>query len=464
MCVFVPRGAGNRQSKCHALTRSSNCIIDDAHGERGALATSSWQPGGRNAVSPGHPGFALYNPNNNLSTEHDKIRDPTRLSTLRRLNLLDTPAEESFDRISRLAAKILHVPMALVSLVDGNRQFFKSCVGLPNPYAEWRETPLSSSFCKHVVISSEPLILDDARNDAVHRVNEAIKNLGVVAYLGCPLKQDGQVLGSFCVMDTQEHSWTEEEISIVQDLTAAAISEIELRARSEEHAAALRARERMLAVISHDLRAPLHSISMSTALLELKELDDESRGYLQTTGNSVSRMSRMIGDLLDVSTIEFDRRSVTPEAVDVSSVFDEVRMSLAIVADEKAIDLRIHCDEPCVALADRDRLLQVLYNLLDNALKFTPEGGSIRLQATRQDSEIEFCVADTGPGIPEADLSTIFEWSWHAGKQEQGGTGLGLSIVKAIVVAHGGRIRAENSEEGGARFVFTLVDAGVTEH
>jgi two-component system, sensor histidine kinase len=394
-----------------------------------------------------------------LSVRPDKIRDPARLSALRRLNLLDTPAEESFDRISKLAAKILNVPVALVSLVDGNRQFFKSCIGLSTPYAEWRETPLSSSFCKHVVLSSEPLILPDARNDVIHCVNGAIEELGAVAYLGFPLQHDGQVLGSFCVIDTKEHRWTEKEISIVRDLAQSVMTEIELRARSDEYAAALRARERMLAIISHDLRAPLQSIRTSTALLELKELDDESGACLKATRKSVLRMDRMIRDLLDVSTLEFDSHSVVPEPVDVASVLEEVRTSIALVAEEKALTLDFGCIEPCRALADRDRLLQVLYNLADNALRLTPRGGSIRIDARARDGEIEFQVADTGPGVANEDLSSVFEWAWHADQQDNGGTGLGLSIAKGIILAHGGSIRAENRAAGGARFIFTLVDA-----
>ena len=91
------------------------------------------------------------------------IRNPDRLDALRALGLLDTPAEEAFDRLARLAARLLHTPVALVSLVDENRQFFKSCFGLPEPWASWRETPLSHSFCQHVVTSNEPLVISDAR-------------------------------------------------------------------------------------------------------------------------------------------------------------------------------------------------------------------------------------------------------------------------------------------------------------
>lgn len=378
---------------------------------------------------------------------------------LRRLNMLDTPAETSFDRVSTLAARILNVPIALVSLVDDKRQFFKSCVGLPEPYSKWRETPLSSSFCKHVVNSAKPLILSDARKDDIHCFNEAIENLGAVAYLGCPLQKDGQVLGSFCVIDTEERCWTEEEVCIVKDLSEAVMTEIELRAKSEQHAAALRERERMLAVISHDLRAPLQTITTSMALLEFTELDDESLEYVEVTNQSVSRMNRMIEDLLDVSSMALDTLSVTLERVDVGSVVEEVHKAVALLAEDKDIEVIIDCAEPCHAQADRDRLLQALYNLLDNALRFTPAGGSIEITVRAQNGEVEFQVADTGPGIAKQDLPNVFDWAWHANRQGKGGTGLGLSITKGIVISHGGRIRVENRTAGGARFVFTLIDA-----
>ena len=117
----------------------------------------------------------------------DLIRNPDRLDTLRALELLDTPAEESFDRLARLAARLLHTPVALVSLVDADRQFFKSCFGLPEPWASWRETPLSHSFCQHVVASNEPLVISDARIHPHLSTNLAIRDLGVIAYLGIPL-------------------------------------------------------------------------------------------------------------------------------------------------------------------------------------------------------------------------------------------------------------------------------------
>ncbi len=154
-----------------------------------------------------------------------------RLASLRSLNLLDTPATEAFDRLARLAVRLLQTPVALVSLVDEDRQFFKSCVGLPEPWASWRETPLSHSFCQHVVATCAPLIVSDARTHSWLHDNPAIRDLGVVAYLGIPLTlPNGHTVGSFCVLDSVPRTWTPLEIGTVRDFAAAVMSEIELHA------------------------------------------------------------------------------------------------------------------------------------------------------------------------------------------------------------------------------------------
>lgn len=163
------------------------------------------------------------------------IRHPERLAALRESTLLDTPTEEAFDRLTRLAARILHTPAALVSLVDKDRQFFKSRLGLPEPWASLGETPLSYSFCQHTVASGEPLIIQDAREHPLVFDNLAIAELQVVSYAGIPLiTSDGQVLGSFCVLDDHPRIWSEDEIAILTDLAGAVMSEIELRAATRE--------------------------------------------------------------------------------------------------------------------------------------------------------------------------------------------------------------------------------------
>lgn len=159
------------------------------------------------------------------------LRDETRLAQLAAATLLDTPAEEAFDRLTRLTTRLLGVPIALISLVTAERQFFKSAIGLAEPWASQRETPLSHSFCQYVVASREPLIVGDARSHPQLHRNLAIRDLGVVAYLGIPLMSpEGQPLGSFCAIDSQPRAWTTDEIATLRDLVAAAVTEITLRA------------------------------------------------------------------------------------------------------------------------------------------------------------------------------------------------------------------------------------------
>jgi two-component system CheB/CheR fusion protein len=178
------------------------------------------------------------------SEQIDPLDEPDRLDTLESFEVLDTPVEAEFDRLTKLATRLLHVPVSLVSLVTKDRQFFKSCTGLPEPWASRRETPLSHSFCKHVVRKAEPLIIADAREHPLVRDNLAVSELGVIAYLGVPLiTEDGHVLGSFCAIDTKPREWTGEDIQTLTDLAASVMTELRLRRE-------LRVQERLHETIS----------------------------------------------------------------------------------------------------------------------------------------------------------------------------------------------------------------------
>ena len=141
------------------------------------------------------------------------LGDPARLAALRQTALLDSSPEEAFDRLTRLTAHVLNASVALISLVDADRQFFKSSRGLPEPRASRRETPLTHSFCQYHVVSSQPLVIEDARHDPRVQNNLAVLELGVVAYLGVPLRNsEGHVLGALCVIQSQPRVWTEQEV------------------------------------------------------------------------------------------------------------------------------------------------------------------------------------------------------------------------------------------------------------
>lgn len=175
------------------------------------------------------------------------MNDSKRLEALRDTGLLDSQPEESFDRLTRIAATLLRAPVALFSLVDDHRQFFKSQIGLAEPWASARETPLTHSFCQHVVTSEKPLIIGDAREHDLVRGNLAIPDLGVIAYAGMPIDDAaGNTLGSFCVIDTQPRAWTETEVRLLEDIAESVKTELQLRTdirNRERIEAALRASE-----------------------------------------------------------------------------------------------------------------------------------------------------------------------------------------------------------------------------
>jgi signal transduction histidine kinase len=203
------------------------------------------------------------------------LDNPRRIAALERVALLDTPAEEEFDRLTRLATKLLHVPVAVVSLVGAEREFLKSSVGLPEPWATLREVPLSHSFCKYVVALREPLIVTDTVHHPLVGSSPAIHELGVVTFAGIPLfTSDGHVLGSFCVIGTEPRVWTEDEIDILKELTASAITEIELRSavqalQKNQDELERRVAERTAALTQSSQRLRL----LSAQLVNLQELE-----------------------------------------------------------------------------------------------------------------------------------------------------------------------------------------------
>lgn len=157
--------------------------------------------------------------------------DAKRLRALRATGLLDSPPTEAFDRLTDLVRRVLAVPVALISLVDADRQFFKSQTGLGEPWASQRETPLSHSFCQYPVRSREPLVVPDAREHPVLRDSLAIPDLGVVAYAGVPLITDeGHALGSLCAIDTRPRFWTSEQIALLTDLARLTVTEMRVAA------------------------------------------------------------------------------------------------------------------------------------------------------------------------------------------------------------------------------------------
>jgi signal transduction histidine kinase len=232
-----------------------------------------------------------------------------------------------------------------------------------------------------------------------------------------------------------------------------------LRSEEEQRHVAeslVRSRDEILGVVSHDLRNPLTTIALSTQLIPDSSAD-ERREHVETIVATTRRMQRLIQDLLDATKIEHGPMSIRHDPIEPESVAREAVAAHKPLAAEKDIRFESSIGTPLPALrGDRDRLLQAIANLLGNALKFTPSGGTIRFAVEPIDSVVRFTVSDTGPGIPASDMPHLFEPFWQAKKTAHLGAGLGLKITRAIVEAHGGDISVSNIAGAGACFTLEL--------
>ncbi|HZN95588.1 MAG TPA: HAMP domain-containing sensor histidine kinase, partial [Myxococcales bacterium] len=244
----------------------------------------------------------------------------------------------------------------------------------------------------------------------------------------------------------------------------------------EEAQRATHVREELLAIVAHDLRNPLSSIRTSAGLLERvaeRAGDERVEKTIQIIARSAERMDRLINDLLDFALIQAERLTVERRPVDAASVIQETVEMFRPTAAEKEIQIDGQCGEGLLLHGDRDRVLQILSNLVGNAIKFTPERGSVTVCAERSGPDALFEISDTGLGILEDEVPHIWERFWQARRgRAAGGVGLGLSIAKGLVEAHGGRIWVERRNEGGTMFRFTVplalaaaaLDAGEGAH
>jgi len=220
-------------------------------------------------------------------------------------------------------------------------------------------------------------------------------------------------------------------------------------------------RDEVVSIVSHDLRNPLGVVvGAADTLIELP-LDREEREKQATIiARSASRMSRLIEDLLDVARIEAGAFVVRPSAEEPISVLEEVRDMFEVQADEAQVSLTVGPVSDVLVHMDHDRVVQALANLVDNALRFTPEGGMITLSGEALDEgTVSLSVSDTGVGLAQDALDNLFSRFWQAEGDRKGRAGLGLTIVKGVIEAHGGEVRVESDPGIGSTFHLVLYRA-----
>jgi signal transduction histidine kinase len=234
-------------------------------------------------------------------------------------------------------------------------------------------------------------------------------------------------------------------------LSRALAAEAEARAQAQS---ALAQRDEVLGVVAHDLRNPLNVISLAAKQLRMQVPAPPDERLLDILDRVVRNMDRLIGELLDVRRLDAGTLRLEISAFDVSELVEQVWEEMSPLAERRGVRLERGRDALPWLRADRGRLLQVLFSLIDNAIRVTPAGSAVSLAARAEPGDIEFTVADGGPGIPAPDLPHIFERFWQG--RGGGSAGLGLAIMKGIVEAHRGRVEAESAPGQGSTFRFRI--------
>jgi signal transduction histidine kinase len=334
-----------------------------------------------------------------------------------------------------------------------------------------RDFPIDRSqpfLAREVLVRREPILTPLVTLETLESMSQGSEHLSLLqrleprSLMGVPLMSGERLLGALVFISNHTgRTYGPADLAFAQGLARLASLAMENARLYQSAQRATKARDEVLGIVAHDLRGPLNSIALWQQVLERQiqkqgmDLHQRSQEALGAISIACRRMSRLIQDLLDVARLEAGQLSLNTSPQTPTSLLREAIASTG----PQATGLQLHLEAPETApsvLADRDRILQVLSNLLGNALKFTPAGGEIWVGARVEGEQVRFHVRDTGTGIPAESLARIFDRFWQANRADKRGAGLGLSIAKGIVEAHGGKLQVESELGRGSTFSFTL--------
>ena len=387
--------------------------------------------------------------------------EAARIRALHHYAILDTTEERAFDDITKLASFICESPIALISLVDGERQWFKSRVGL-----QATETPREHAFCAHAILQPEEvMIVSDATRDLRFSDNPLVTgDPNVRFYAGAPLlAPGGEALGTICVIDRTPKDLASGKIEALRALSRLVVMQLELRRVAAELERADQLKSEFVSTVSHELRTPITAIRGSLGLLHAGAagvLPENAAKLVGIAESSCKRLVYLLNDILDMEKIEAGKLDLRLSECDLVQLAAQARLAMQGYAAERGVVLRLeHATAKAPARVDPDRVIQVLTNLISNAVRFSPAGSTVELDVARAEGGHCVSVRDHGPGVTAQFRSRLFQKVSQADAsttRTSGGTGLGLAICKSIVERLGGRIGYEPAAGGGSVFFFEL--------
>jgi signal transduction histidine kinase len=388
--------------------------------------------------------------------------DMQRVSSLYDYNLLDSLPEEEYDNITRIASEICHMPISLITLLDTDRQYFKSQVGI-----EGSETSRDVSFCGHAIEHpNEMMIVNDSSKDDRFSDNPFVTGAPNVGfYAGVPLVNEaGYALGTLCVLDSKPNDLTEAQKLTLQALARQVVAYFELRKKNielnmqkEELKVLNQSLERFAYVAAHDLKSPCNNLSQLAELLKSNygaQLDEEGNWMLDAVSSASATLGGLIDGILQ-HTRTVNDINITKDKITFGELAKELKQ---IVNTPRNFSFNYN-NAGLELYVPKTSLQQILLNLCVNAIKYNDKAeGEVTISATEEEDHYTFTVADNGPGIPQGQHERIFELFATLGNDYEGnkGHGIGLSTVKRLVEKSGGAIGIASEQGKGSTFSFTI--------
>lgn len=378
-----------------------------------------------------------------------------RLAELLSYDVLDTEAEKLFDDLTALASHICETPIALISLVDPNRQWFKSKVGL-----DAEETSREIAFCSHAILQREVFEVPNATLDPRFHDNPLVTGAPDIRfYAGAPLiTPSGHAIGTLCAIDKKPRQLTDAQKASLQTLSKSVVAHLELKRKNRELERTSQFKSDFLSYISHEIRTPLNAINTFSHLLESEANKLNLPGTFSTPLSHVSqsgeRLLEIVNSVLDINQIEAGKMRVMPRAVRLNDFFTHLFSLTKIRAEESGVVFNTSSEAalPESLFFDDTKFGQVALNILSNAIKFTAKDKSVKAQVKYKSGKLIFNVIDQGIGMSEEDqerLFTPFERMENARKIS--GTGLGLNISKRLIELMDGSIKVSSKLNAGTR-------------
>jgi signal transduction histidine kinase len=386
--------------------------------------------------------------------EHPTKSEVERLKALRKYAILDTPPEGCFDHIIELSTKLLQVPIAVMSFVDKERIWYKSKVGI-----NLQQVNRDAGFCDTAIKSDDLYIIENTVIDHRTLNNPMVSGeLGLRFYAAVPLKiRSGHNLGTLAIMDKRPGSLSPGDKQILKDLAEILVDHLELRLEARQ---ANDRHNQMLGMVAHELKNPLTTIPLYAEMIREKAGSNDPLSQMSNHIIKASeRMKVLIKEVLETARLQANEIHLKTTNLNMAMIIGRVAAINIILANSKNQKLYLDIVDNVTIRGDESRMAEIIDNLINNAIKYSPIGSEIRVCLRSFEDKAIFEVIDQGPGFTAEDEQGLFKPFTRLTARPTGGensTGVGLSIVKLLVEAHGGRVKAENNSKIGARFIIEI--------